>query len=200
MKRYYVLLLLFSPLAHAEEWLCKEESSQRSGSVISSCGVGLGKDENAARSQAFEHAKEEFLRICSTSDDCKNHAITAEPKRTTCERTEDQYKCYRLVRFVIGREIGPIEKSVPRFQSLHESKEEFKPFVYQENDGHPKLHKGLKRSDVLRLFGQPYSATEDHFIYSGPACLFSGCIVSFENGLVSQWNDFKPIYTDDLKN
>lgn len=104
MKYLHIILgLFFSVNASAiDSWLCLEESSQREGNTIRSCGIGSGKDENAARLDALDNAKEEFNRICDSSSDCKNHEVRAIPQRTTCERDSGQYRCYRLIVYAIG--------------------------------------------------------------------------------------------------
>ena len=85
----------------ADDWLCKEASSQRRGNTIHACGIGLGADENAAHLTAFDNAEKEFLKVCSASADCSGHAANADPGRTTCERVPSGFKCYRMVVFSI---------------------------------------------------------------------------------------------------
>ena len=92
--------------ALAEDWMCKEVASQRSGNIIKSCGFGNGADENAARSSAFQHAKKEFGSICAISSDCRGRAISVQPERTSCEKDGAGYKCYRLIVFTIGEPVS----------------------------------------------------------------------------------------------
>lgn len=98
MRTIILLLLLFPQLALAQEqWLCTMESSQRRGDSIYACGIGFGAEESQARAAAFKDAKDEFQRLCETSD-CKRYSI--DPKRTTCEDTVSGWKCYRLLVYV----------------------------------------------------------------------------------------------------
>lgn len=104
MVKYIMFLILFmsSTVRAGDQWLCTEEASQRSGDVISSCGIGESESEGEARSMAFDNAKAEFARICETSSDCVGHEISTHPKRTSCEQKNGKYKCYRLVQYAIG--------------------------------------------------------------------------------------------------
>lgn len=99
MKYMVMAGLLLSQIASADDWICKEESSMVKGNTIKACGVGTDKDENEARTQAFNNAKAEFDRVCNASDNCKDHEVTVEPKRTTCDSDNGQTKCYRMVEF-----------------------------------------------------------------------------------------------------
>ncbi len=89
-------------LENSPEWYCKNVASEKMGNIINSCGIGFGADESEARDLAFDHAKKEFDKICSISDDCQGHAVNANPKRTTCEEVGKKIKCYRLIEFKIG--------------------------------------------------------------------------------------------------
>ena len=108
-KRIGVLLLLSFelligfPCFGKETWLCTEESSQLINGTIQACGVASGRDENEARSRAFDNAKAEFDKVCNASDSCRGHIIDADPKRTTCEPQKEGFKCYRAVEFQIGK-------------------------------------------------------------------------------------------------
>lgn len=99
LKKYlYALILFCSPVAEADDWLCKEESSLRRGNQVYACGVGQGRTEDEARTNAFKAAASEFDRICEASSDCQDHNITVTPQRTTCEGNT----CHRLLVFTIG--------------------------------------------------------------------------------------------------
>lgn len=134
-----------------DEWLCVEASSQRIGSEIQACGIGNGKDENSARLNAFDNARAEFTKLCEASDDCNGHEIVVEPKRTSCERVNESYKCYRMLAFTIKdkRKKSPIE--------LKESPEIFGSFSYKDIQNLPKAKVGMKKEDLFKDFGQPVS-------------------------------------------
>lgn len=90
----------------SEDWLCKDEASQRIGNVIKACGIGMGTDEARARSESFEQARFEFSKICNASDDCHWHKVSVIPGRTTCEKADDVYTCYRLVNFMVSPDLN----------------------------------------------------------------------------------------------
>lgn len=99
-----VLLILgyMAQTAGADTWLCSEQVSERRGKDIYACGVAVENTEAMARGSAFEDASKEFDRICQGSDDCVDHEIAIEPKRSTCEQIGAQYECRRLIVFHIG--------------------------------------------------------------------------------------------------
>lgn len=68
-----------------------------------------------------------------------------------------------------------------------------------DNGGKLKLKKGLKKSQVIAMFGTPGSAESDYFHFSeSEYCPFS-CMVWFDtNGRVTSWSEIKPEYTTDL--
>lgn len=201
-------LLLFAIDSPArEDWLCTEASSQRRGDSIYSCGIGSGKDENTARLNAFDNSKREFTKICDASDDCKGHEISVKPERTACDENAGQVKCYRLIVFSIGEkakngtaklvDVG-LKKETPRRRlASHNTPEE-------KTDGDTlKLMKGLKKSQVIEIFGSPTS-TSDYgtptFDYNNKKyCLYLSCEISFDSrGRVYSWTGFKPKYTTEL--
>jgi hypothetical protein len=103
------LLLFFSVflnsapvLASESSWYCKEVASERKGDLINACGIGKAKEENEARTIAFENARKEFFRVCGLSESCTGHEVNASPERTTCETDGKSIKCYRLIVFKIG--------------------------------------------------------------------------------------------------
>lgn len=102
-KFFYMAMFFMSSTAYAEDWLCKEEASQRYGESVYSCGVASSKDESVARTLALDNAKIEFDKVCQLSSDCKNHDISVEPKRTSCDLHNKFFKCYRLLHFKIGQ-------------------------------------------------------------------------------------------------
>jgi hypothetical protein len=99
-----VALFVALHVAHADSWLCREESSVRIGGAygtINACGIGEAPSEQQARLAAFDSAKAEFTRVCRNSVDCHDHNVTVTPARTECEVTNGGFRCYRLVRFHI---------------------------------------------------------------------------------------------------
>jgi len=196
-----IVLIITSRSLAKEDWLCTQESSLMEDSNILACGVASGKDENEARSKAFDNAKLEFDKLCAISNRCNRKQVNVVPKRTTCDRTLMGYKCYRLLVFNIQdkahtRAPVAIEKIV---------NDEFTPFVYQENEN-PRLHKGMTKQQLLFTFGAPESVTRgsyyepDEFKYSNDKfCDYSYCRVYLVDGKVNSWHGVKLKYTDDLK-
>jgi hypothetical protein len=221
-------LLLHQAHAYAESpnWYCKQVASERQGSTtINSCGIGMGKDENEARTNALDNAQKEFLKVCGLSDDCKNHKISASPERTTCEKSDRTYKCYRLIVFSIGPLAEPTEKisnsknidKTPIESSKNENietiqsdkvdiKEIFTPFVYSQIKTNPKVYKGMPKAELLKQFGRPERVSEAgfrqnayYFWYEGNMCDYGGCDVTISDGVVEKFDKFKPEFTDLLK-
>lgn len=91
LKKIYLILLFPIYAVAAEQWICVEASSQKQGKVISACGIGMGKNENEARLNAFDNAKTEFQRVCLSSDDCK---MCLKDKISCSVYGEDSKNCY----------------------------------------------------------------------------------------------------------
>lgn len=100
----YVMLLLSTLGLTQDQWICQVDSTQIVGGDVAACGVGDGVSEGTARSLAFESAKREFDSICGPDTECGMHKYAVEPKRTTCERVESYWKCYRMVVFKLVSE------------------------------------------------------------------------------------------------
>lgn len=205
-----------------EDWLCVQESSQVQNGEVFACGVGEGKDENAARSSAFENARAEFLRVCNSSDDCKGHKVSVEPKRTTCERnSKESYKCYRMVVFAIedkGNGTDVAKHSLkdgkassqntddPKRITLIEKNEVFKPFVFESIKDNPIVRWGMTKRQLLAAFGMPASAIDNSsyqqrgwtLYYRDKMCQYNPCSVVIMGNRVTSYTGFKPIYTEDL--
>jgi hypothetical protein len=206
------VVLVCASTALADDWLCKQESSQLVEKSLQACGIGEGKDENDARTKAFENARAEFLRVCSASDTCKHKEVSVEPKRTTCEKTKSGHRCYRLVVFTIGdansksKLDGALESDRPAI-AIHDKKEVFKSFIYESIANLPKVVRGQSKAELLAEFGAPHSVVQVGsgsnvyyiFNYSGSMCLYGSCNVTFISGKVYSYEQFKPIYTEDLK-
>lgn len=101
----YVILILLSQIANADDWFCKTQHAKRSGNVLSICGVGMGwaSVPEQGRWEAFKDAKLNFESICRMSSDCLNHRISVEPKRTECEQKKGSglETCYQLLEITI---------------------------------------------------------------------------------------------------
>jgi len=104
------LSFVLTPWAIAQEtdWYCKEVSTERQGNLFKTCGVGVAIEEGEARVRALENARKEFVSVCQLSADCKDKPIIAEPQRTSCEKSEGKYHCYRLVNFQISSKGSPL--------------------------------------------------------------------------------------------
>ena len=189
MKLNLILIFIFisaTTVYAKEDWLCVQESSQIQNGTILACGIGEGKDEDAARAKAFDSAKAEFNRLCGASDACNGRRVTVEPQRTTCEQNIGGYKCYRLLVFSLGAQKNiKSSRSVASFNSnvvdtplprLKGTPDAFKPFVYEPKLPH--LFKGMKKKDLLAVFGAPRSISDDFddrlakdYTYEGKMCV-----------------------------
>lgn len=97
-----LIMFLFSLNAWPQDqWLCAEDSSQIQGSQILACGVGEGVNESVARKAALKSAQDEFAAVCDTQTLCGEHKYRAIPSRSTCEKKDSGWKCYRLVKYEI---------------------------------------------------------------------------------------------------
>lgn len=104
-KDFAVIWKLFiSTVFAAESWLCSTQSSKIVGDHVKACGVGHGINEDQARSSAFDSAQIEFKKLCKISSSCRDHKVTVDPKRTTCDQVGKKWKCYRLLEFTIQDE------------------------------------------------------------------------------------------------
>src|ERR1700677_3408638 len=97
-----LLLLAFSQDVQADGWFCNDESSQRDGNVISTCGIGTHKDEAQARAWAMYNARNEFKAICNSSSDCIGHYFSMDPKRTECTQNGGIFRCVRMLAYTVG--------------------------------------------------------------------------------------------------
>lgn len=197
IESIFSILTIALPL-RAEEWLCKEAASIRNGPLIQSCGIGTGKDENHARLAAFDNAKAEFERICLASDDCKNRTVSVEPERTSCTKEKSGYKCYRMLTFEISRSTKQGgQKASTKSPDVPDA---FIPFRIEDVAHLPRLRKGMTKKELLEKFGAPFKV-DNYYWYRGEMCIYSTstCLVKVQNGAVTSWDDFKPIYTEDLE-
>lgn len=95
-----ILIILVSTVAQAE-WLCTETSSIKTGSTITSCGVGKSTNLDQARELARENAVKEFNQLCRISSDCNQFDYNVVPKRTDCKIHGSDILCYRAIDFEI---------------------------------------------------------------------------------------------------
>lgn len=184
-----IILSLISVSAQASEttWLCSEMNSLRRGSSILACGTASNTNRSEAEKAAFFKALKEFNRVCGVSDDCANHRVSADPKRTVCSQSKGFYTCTRLVEFVIGSIQVVDGKPLPTPSSV-------------------KIQKGLTKQQILKVMGTPSSVSHDDSHHStqwvyldNKNCLFdSMCWVMFEKGILIKHMNFKVELTDDL--
>lgn len=189
-----MIILIFLPATAKEEWLCTEQSSQRIGDSFNSCGVGIGADENAARTKALDNAKTEFLKICESSDDCKGQQVSAVPGRTTCEKTNEGYKCYRLVIFSVSPQLS--DKRSVASETVRRSR-----IV---------LRKGMSKQELVSKFGSPENVVHGtelgtgkrylQIFYRSTYCAHVGssCYVILKDDRVESFEQFNPQFTDDM--
>lgn len=101
----YVILMLLSQIAGADEWFCRSQHAQRTGNIVQICGVGIGWANVPAqgRWEAFKDAQLNFESLCQISADCRNHKISVEPKRTDCVQKKGSHleTCYQLLEITI---------------------------------------------------------------------------------------------------
>lgn len=192
------ILIIFSSLCSfaKEAWMCTEDSSQLKGTSYYICGVGEAHTETEARKAALINASDEYHTLCELSHDCNTHHTQVDPQRTTCSKDGDGWKCYRLVVFIMGEEIKPQDIAQP---------------IQKAKEPEPmKVTKGMTKNQLIKLIGIPKNVNDMSlagesdrklFYYSSKACTYypyNGCSVILENGLVVQYMDIKPEFTDDI--
>lgn len=189
---FLILSLLVNTSQASENWFCKEESSVRRDNSIEACGTASSVDYDKAKALAFESAKNEFNRVCRASSDCAGHDISINPKRTSCDQKDGIFTCYRLLEFVIALDIGSEPKII-------------KPYDIQNALSFPKLIKGMSKSKVLNIFGEPTSVHVDDattlLIYNNEDFCegMLGCGIELERDKVVAYFSIKYKYTNDLK-
>ena len=207
-------MLLSSSIANAsDDWLCKSQSSVKYEASIDACGIGQAATEGQARLEAFDNARQEFNKICKSSDDCDGYKINAVPKRTTCEESKGSFKCYRLIQFNIIDEPGNSDTTAVQSMAKGET---FVPFNVESIKNIPKVRRGMSKKQVLATFGEPVNIRNVYeiviFEYSGVMCKClnsigprahlhecAACEVRFQNSKVYEWSGFKMENTSDLE-
>jgi hypothetical protein len=171
------LFLMMVASAHADNWLCTSQASERRAGSVLACGIGRSGDEARARSMAFDNAKREFAKICNLSNDCRNHKINVVPNRTECQPSNTGIVCHRLISFEIG---GPgVNKLVDP-----------EPFSVEDVSGYPRLKRGMSIKQMFALWGKAASSEimDDIgfriYSYRGPMCEegMYNCEVEFYRG------------------
>ncbi len=121
-----IVLLTFIPytLVFASGWYCEEVASSwmQKGTILQSCGIGYGKDENLARLDAYANARKEFDNICNEHTACSNKIVNVDPQRTSCTKNKDGFICHRLFYFYIAnknREIASNPVKLNRGPIIH---------------------------------------------------------------------------------
>lgn len=180
-----LLTMFFFPMMSqgADGWFCTESASKIQHSNIFVCGIGESRTEAEARNVSFENAKIEFKNICEMSDNCKDHETSVMPQRMSCVKSEEGYKCFRMVVF----EIGPIVKkevTAPVKEKLAKS-----------------LYIGQDKKEVLAQFGRPYKADDGYdfdngfkiYYYKGAMCRSTiySCWIRIKNEKVESYDDIK---------
>lgn len=117
MRYVFLVLILMTSLAYsADDWFCKDATSERGSYWIKACGSGFSLSEDSARKWALINANKEFKVLCSISATCKGRKVDAYPKRSECEYQDKNidpatginhpgYFCRRLVLFKIISEV-----------------------------------------------------------------------------------------------
>lgn len=185
-----VLLNLISLTAQASEpnWMCSEVASVRRNNSILACGKASSVSLPEAQKEAFKQAQNEFNTVCAASDDCINHPVVVDPKRTVCSQLKGIITCTRLIEFAIGA-----------IQLTVDGKPVYTLTSY-------KIRLGMTKQQVLKILGIP-TATE-HYEYQDQtqwiylnhsACRYDAtCHLMFINGKVVKYTDFKPEVGEDL--
>lgn len=188
-----ILILSFIGI-DANAWYCQEVASERvAKDTIRSCGVGIAATENQARLNAFDNAREEFKRIASASSDINQKSVVINPQRTSCDKIDGQYKCYRLLVFTFENGSSHPVNVANRSIAATPTKES----TIQ------KIKKGMKKVELLKIFGNPQSeSTIGRFVllyYVGPVCSwYLGCHITLERGRITRIEHVNPDYVQYL--
>lgn len=171
-----LVLLILMPIERANAWFCSEGTSRRVGTAFESCGVAMEPTEAAARKVALQNALEEFRLLCIASDDCRDRAVSVEPRRTECLPKAGRIECRRMVRIeILAKEA--IGKQEDR--------------KIQPGRGE-KVYVGQPLDKALHLLGTPNQILETdgarpmkilHFM-NRPVCAFQSCSLVIENDRV----------------
>lgn len=153
---FILYLISIETKLHAK-WFCNEAASEKTGNVISTCGIGESSDESGARKKAGINAMDEFNLICDKSDDCKDFEYNIEPLRNECLKENDKYKCYRGFQFTINpnkkrntindNELKELREKVSKAKEEEQKVKEFEKLKYQLDT------KNFEKSTTYRWWG-----------------------------------------------
>lgn len=175
--------LLLNTAQAKEQWFCTEASSKVIENQVHACGTAEAATEDEARAKAFDSAKEEYEKICDTSEACRGHEVAIDPRRTTCDSVKGKWKCFRLIVFDIKSKIANKALSVAG-----------------------KIKRGMTKEALLRAIGYPHSFTKgtklivdggpgklEHytqlFYHDQNVCSYSTCYVILTEGKVTDYYD-----------
>jgi len=203
-----IALLLASSVALANDsWACVEMSSTRNAEGIMACGIGTAATEEVAREEAFKRAHSEFNLVCKNSDDCKDHSVMIDPKRTSCKKDRHGFKCYRAVQFIIKElkvlqeEVKVVEQKVKEVDDRITFK--VKALIAKQEQSVTGIKKGMDVEDVIATLGNPYvhfknGAGEDILAYekNSPFCIAGSCVLKFhpKTGKLYKWENVSKHY------
>ena len=201
--KYLLIAVIISINVQALDWYCSDIASERTGNIIKACGISESLTEDTAREAALENAKIEFYNVCNPSDDCVNHAYTIDPKRAVCNKTDNGYKCSRLVYFEISDKIS--------YKSMYTKKSYSAPFIrtkVEDLKKYPKVRLGMSKRSIVKVLGVPDS-NEVPMFGDADSCFTYKCEnvnfcaanetstwVCFKNGKNVYQSGLKPEYTD----
>lgn len=100
-----LMLLNFSKKIFADQdsWLCTETASQQLGdSSYLACGVATAVTESDARTSSLNNAINEFQGFCERSSNCRSRKVEFTPRRISCSKEMNGYKCYRAILVSLG--------------------------------------------------------------------------------------------------
>ncbi|MCR9204805.1 MAG: hypothetical protein NXH75_09520, partial [Halobacteriovoraceae bacterium] len=213
LKIFFLFLFLHFSANTKAGWLCHEASSMREGRILTTCGIGYGKNEAQARENALEKAYKELDSICDRSVDCKNQELYIEPLRNECLFEGKQHKCYRGITATITKRKRPKEKQTQKERSKERIEVIIKNEIIQQEKvtafscdyNYGKIGSLLKENQItkaVKLIKEvPFKLKCSQLHYKFMRTLvklnkFPSSYVSYLYSLVStfegDWNDHRP--------
>lgn len=163
MRTLTILLFLYSTVASADDWVCTQAAGLSYGNTYLSCGVASDPDLGTARLNSFKQAKDEFNEFCSSSFQCKGHAVDIEVKRTDCKFDGSSYRCFRAISFHIGsRKIEPIGENEYQ-EKIKETEQELSK-LYSMLDQVQELKKKENEAEKLKELLDQYDDNKENEI------------------------------------
>jgi hypothetical protein len=196
MRTVIKLTILWAALitckaATADDWFCTEGSSYRTGTTLHACGIGLGKDEQQARTAAFDAAMAEFLQQGGQRD-----MVELEAKRTSCSYKNETWICYRMVDFY--------EKEMPEAVKRYVTSTK-KIYIAPSDEQLPtgKILLSMSKKQVRQVMDKPTSVmTIGAFIwyqYEGARCGNNLiCYVIFNGDTIDSFQNIAYDYLEDV--